>query len=323
MKKTLSSLVLLLSLLSNNAWSQEANIAQRIIHLFDNATVGAVQTVIGASHIAWYAVFEGGADFEIHRDEMTEVTQFSIENSPPFFNGAYSLGLFQIGGYAHDHEGGHAVASATLGPLYLPTVGLSYLFEGHYNSFMEDWADLEAYSNVGYNPMKDMEVGVVKVEADGKKYNAVVFQYSFDQVQSAKRGSLQSDKVYQWFNTNILVPLASKNQDIETVPVVEFDLLKKEVNDIIDNIAIYLGGDQDLRWQIKTSQEYLSYDRNTLLDVAHTKISSWQASYGLIYNLNKKIQLEANAGVGLAYERLELGDGKLILTLDTQESSLV
>ena len=59
---------------------------------------------------------------------MTEVTQFTMENSPPFYNGAYSLGLFQIGGYAHDHEGGHAVASAVIRVhLYLPTVGLSYL----------------------------------------------------------------------------------------------------------------------------------------------------------------------------------------------------
>ncbi|MCP4913379.1 MAG: hypothetical protein GY909_09675 [Oligoflexia bacterium] len=305
--KSLLSIVMLL--VSVSAFSQQkANLAQRIIHLFDNATVGAVQTVIGASHIAWYAVFDGGPDFEIHRDEMTEVTQFTMENSPPFYSGAYSLGLFQIGGYAHDHEGGHAVASAVLGPLYLPTVGLSYLLEGHSSSFMEDWADLEAYANAGYFNMNDVEVGVVQVEADGKKMNAVVFQYSLNQEQHVNSRGLESHKVYQWFNTNVLVPLASKNQDIETIPVVEFDLLKKEVNLVMDNIAIYLSGDQDLRWQIKTTQEYLSVDRNSLLDIAHTKISSWQASYGLIYNLNKSIQFEANAGVGIAYEKLEMGD---------------
>ena len=90
--------------------------------------------------------------------------------------------------------------------------------------------------------MNDVEVGVVQVDADGKKMNAVVFQYSLNQEQHVNSiVVLESHKVYQWFNTNVLVPLSkSKNQDIETIPVVEFDLLKKEVNLVMDNIAIYL-----------------------------------------------------------------------------------
>lgn len=284
---------------------KQSHTAKKVVHLFDNATVGAVQTVIGATHILWYMIFEDGPEFQVHNDESTEVLQMGIENSPPFFSGAYSLGLFQIGGYAHKHEGGHSVASATLGPMYLPTVGLSYLAEGHGGSFIEDWADLEAYSSDGYDVMNSISVTPGKVKVNGESYNVVAFKYSLNEEQSAKSRGLESHKVYKWFNTNVILPLANKNTDIESVPVVEFDLLKKEFNLVVDNIALYLMGDQDLRWQIKTSQEYLSYDENKFLDVVRMKASSWQASYGLIYNLNDQIKFEGNLGFGVAYEQLE------------------
>ncbi|WP_127715935.1 hypothetical protein [Halobacteriovorax sp. HLS] len=290
---------------SSFAKSNKGNTAKKIVHLFDNATVGAVQTVLGASHIVWYMIFDDGPEFQVHNDEETEVIQMGIENSPPFFSGAYSLGLFQVGGYAHKHEGGHSVASATLGPLYLPTVGLSYLAEGHGGSFIEDWADLEAYAGGNYNVMNDFTVSPGKISVNGKDYNVVAFKYSLNEEQNAKGYGLESQKIYRWFNTNVIVPLANKNSDIESVPVVEFDLLKKEFNLIIDNVAIYLAGDQDLRWQIKTSQEYLSYDQNKFHDIVRMKAASWQASYGLIYNINDQIQMDFNVGVGAAVESLK------------------
>ncbi|WP_372654275.1 hypothetical protein [Halobacteriovorax sp.] len=301
-------LSLLVAMLPLNSFAdQKSNTAKKVVHLFDNATVGAVQTVIGATHILWYMIFDSdGALLKVHNNEETEVVQMGIENPPPFFSGAYSLGLFQVGGYAHDHEGGHSVASAVLGPLYLPTVGLSYLAEGHHASFVEGWAELES-SGDGYTVMNDFTVSPGKIEIEGKDYNVVAFKYSLNEEQIAKGYGLESEKVYKWFNTNIMIPLIDKNSDIEAVPVVEFDLLKKELNLIVDNIYLYLGGDQDLKWQIKTSQEYLSYDNNKLLDIVRLKASSWQASYGLIYNLNEQIKFDVNAGVGVAYESMKFG----------------
>ncbi len=298
-------LSLLITLLPLNSFAdQKSNTAKKVVHLFDNATVGAVQTVIGATHILWYMIFDrDGAQLQLHNNEETEVIQMGIENAPPFHSGAYSLGLFQVGGYAHDHEGGHSVASATIGPMYLPTVGLSYLFEGHSNSFVEGWADLES-SGDGYTMMSDFTVSPGQIKIEDKEYNVVAFKYSLNEEQIAKGYGLESEKVYKWFNTNVVIPLVDKRSDIESVPIIEFDLLKKELNLIVDNIYLYLGGEQDLRWQIKTSQEYLSYDHNKILDIVRSKVSSWQASYGLIYNINEQIQFDVNAGVGIAYEQL-------------------
>ena len=55
-----------------------------------------------------------------------------------------SLGMFQTtnsGGDNNEHEGGHAVQSAILGPFYFPAVGLSYLISGFDAGVMEEWAD--------------------------------------------------------------------------------------------------------------------------------------------------------------------------------------
>lgn len=62
MKKIITCLFLVLSSLT---FSQEgpyakrvskASVAQKIVHLIDNSTVGAIQTTIGASHIIMYAI---------------------------------------------------------------------------------------------------------------------------------------------------------------------------------------------------------------------------------------------------------------------------
>lgn len=308
-------IVLMVCLMPFNSFaSSKSNSAKKIIHLVDNATVGAIQTVIGATHIVWYMIFDkNGPEIEIHNDEKSEVMQIGIENPPPFFSGAYSLGLFQVGGYAHDHEGGHSVASATLGPLYLPTVGLSYLAEGPFNAFVEGWADLEAHGE-GYEVINDFSVSPGSIQVDGESYDVIAFKYSLNEEQKTRGYGLESEKVYKWFNTNIMIPIVNKNADIESVPVVEFDLLKKELNLIVDNIYLYLGGDQELRWQIKTSQEYLSYDKNSILDIVRTKAASWQASYGLIYNLNDSVKFDANVGVGMAYESVKFN------SVDKEES---
>jgi hypothetical protein len=60
--------------------------------------------------------------------------------------GKMSLGLFELDNgsgpsFATGHEGGHAVQSAILGPLYIPAVLVTYALSGFDQGFMEDWAD--------------------------------------------------------------------------------------------------------------------------------------------------------------------------------------
>ncbi len=55
-----------------------------------------------------------------------------------------SMGIFETdsgGENSPAHEGGHSVQSAILGPLYFPSIGLSYLISGFYVDKMEVWAD--------------------------------------------------------------------------------------------------------------------------------------------------------------------------------------
>lgn len=104
-------------------------------------------------------------------------------------------------------------------------------------------------------------------------------------------------KKYQWLNANVILPLMQENGSLEDSAIFEIDLLKKETNLVIDNIALYLQGDQELRWQIKTEQLYLHFENNPLLGLANKKALSWQASYGLVYNLGENLKVEVNGGV--------------------------
>lgn len=282
-------------------------VGQKIIHLIDNATVGAIQSVIGASHIVWYLIFDEGPDFAWHNNSESEVVQIEMQNRPPFFNGAYSLGLFQVGGYAKAHEGGHSVQSATLGPMYLPTIGMSYLMEGHGGSFMERWADMEA-SPEGYDILKNIEFGTGTIINNDQRYDVVTIHLSLDQVLHSESNSLDIKKSYQWLNTKVILPLVEKQDDLSKTAIFEIDLLKKETNVVVDNIALYLSGDQELKWQIKTSQQYLHYEQNPLLGLVHKKALSWEVNYGLRYNFGKNLELELNGGVNAGLEGIELSD---------------
>lgn len=313
MKYIILSLLVLSTSLS--AWSQKtaqgtgpykeserANLAQKIIHLLDNSTIGAVQTVLGASHILVFGILNPikGEDFGlgIHNNEKSEVSQIIVDTDA-INAGAYSLGLFQVGNYAVKHEGGHSVASATLGPLYLPMVGLSYLVEGYYNSLFETWADMEADPE-GYMNTSSGQIGLGSTMFNGQRVNVVVMKFSIEQRQMQQYQNIHSDKIFEWANTKIVAPLIEHTGQDKMPFYIEFDLLKKNLNIVVDNLSVYLGADQKLRSVILTEQRYLHIENNQALKQVHFRALDWSAQYGLQYNLGKILTVTPRIGIGLS-----------------------
>lgn len=117
-----------------------------------NLTWGLPNTAVGAILSVVSAAVSPFRSEEIRKSDPFEITrtgsgkQIGV-SSPLIRRSAVSLGLFQL--YSHDqksdaHEGGHAFQSAILGPLYLPSIGLTYLLHGEISpvdSWPEKWAD--------------------------------------------------------------------------------------------------------------------------------------------------------------------------------------
>lgn len=289
----------------------DANIAQRFFHIVDNSTVGVAQTVLGSAHVLVYLVMnpirgERLPKYEIHKNGTGEVRQLVINEIPVGNADAYSLGLIQIGGDYQDHEGGHSVASATLGPLYLPTVGISYLFESYHNSFIETWADLEADPSQYMNTASG-QVGIGSTVVNGVVKDVIVYKFNIEQRQVMDDDTIASDKIYQWINTKIIHPRVKDLSPDQMPTLIEFDLLKKTLNIVIDNISIYLNGDQQIRTSIKTEQRYLHIESNPALKKMHIKALDWKANYGIEYNLANKLHVSPRVGVGMSADAFSNG----------------
>lgn len=279
--------------------SNKANLAQKIIHVLDNSTVSAIQTVLGAGHIVVFGILnpindeDFGLGIHTSDDEVVQV----IVKTDAFKASAYSLGLFQVGDDAHDHEGGHSVASAALGPLYLPTVALSYLLEGHKSRVMERWADLPPTE---YLNTASVQVGLGTTEFQGQTANVIVMKFNIEQRQGQESLTLNSDKVFQWVNTTIVTPLLKNNYHSDLPLLVEFDLVKKRLNLIIDNVDIYLQGDQEIRNNLLTEQRYLQIESIPALRNVHIRALDWSTQYGLQYNLGDFMSITPRVGMGLS-----------------------
>jgi hypothetical protein len=294
------------------AWAQtgpyartsHAHFGQKLVTLIDNSTVGAIQTTIGAAHIIMFAILNpingrGFVKLDMHNNKTSEASQIVIDNKIPWFSGAYSLGLFQVGGAHQDHEGGHAIQSAALGPLYLPAIGLSYMLEGYQNSLFEEWADLEMKAKE-YGLTGDIKVGMGGIQRGHEKLNVLVIQASLDQTQyqTTRRNDLVVHKSLHWLNSTIMAPLVTQmNPSGEQPLLIEIDLLKKNINVIANNQELYLGADQSLRTVIQTEQKYLHLGHHQLLNQAHFQILSWSTEFGFQYNLANKLKVTPKAGV--------------------------
>lgn len=302
----------------------KANVAQKIVHVVDNSTVGAVQTVIGATHVLVFAAMQpipGAKEYGIspkmkpHNNRNSEVTQIRIDSDLPWFYGAYSLGLFQVNSSdgVEDHEGGHSVASAALGPLYLPTVAMSYLMESHGGSFFEEWADLEAEASPFMNTAQ-AQVGLGSTTINGKRRNVLVMKFAIEQRQVMGTDRVKTDKIFQWVNLNVLTPMVKKQSPDSYPTLVEFDLLSKRLNLVAENIDVYLGGDQSLRTDILMEQRYIHIENNPELKRFHMKALDWSVQYGVQYNLGKIVSVTPRVGVGASADIIQKGSGDFLKT---------
>lgn len=124
----------------------------KVLTIIGNLTWGLANTLIGAGAVLVamaVSPFSPYVDFPTFALASSGMQIYvDVTGISPFY-GKMSLGLFELDNgtgyyFASEHEAGHAIQSAILGPLYLPTVLITYaLFGVHYGP-MEQLADLTA-----------------------------------------------------------------------------------------------------------------------------------------------------------------------------------
>jgi hypothetical protein len=120
----------------------------KVLTFIGNLTWGLANTLIGAGIVlATMAVspFTPYVDFPSFAISSSGMQIYVDVTGMTPFPGKLSMGLFELDNglgytYASEHEGGHAIQSAILGPLYLPTVLITYLISGFDEGLMEDLA---------------------------------------------------------------------------------------------------------------------------------------------------------------------------------------
>jgi len=134
---------------------QKYFVLTRLLTVVGNLTWGLCNTLIGAGVVLTTMIVSPFTDaidfpsFAIARNGM----QFYVDVSGMSpIAGKMSLGLFELSNYAglsfaSDHEGGHGIQSAVLGPLYLPTIIADYIISGYSYSLMENLAWQASYAS--------------------------------------------------------------------------------------------------------------------------------------------------------------------------------
>lgn len=130
-------------------------ILTKILTIIGNLTWGLANTLIGAGIVlATMAVspFTPYVDFPTFALSSSGMQIYVDVTGMGPLPGKLSMGLFELDNglgysYASEHEGGHAIQSAILGPLYLPTVLVTYLISGFDQGLMEDLADTASYAS--------------------------------------------------------------------------------------------------------------------------------------------------------------------------------
>jgi hypothetical protein len=120
----------------------------KFLAVVSNLSWGLINTAVGVGIILVAAVaspFSSYVDFPSFQVADNEFQIWVGLRGMVHWDSAFSMGTWIFGGSSMQmsvaHEGGHSFQSAVLGPFYLPMVGVSYLLQGHKDSFMERWAD--------------------------------------------------------------------------------------------------------------------------------------------------------------------------------------
>ena len=315
------------------------NIAQKAIHLTDNTMVGAVQSSLSLLHIP-YSFIDITAigdsmgkrmlKMDTYNSPNSEIVQFVVKGNP-INASAYSLGIGQVTpeGYEfmQDHESGHSVASAVLGPLYIPVVIVSYSGNGGHGGFVEDWADMESAPS-DYSLTHSLQGGLAEIDVNGSKASVLVLSYGLNQTQQqghvGSYGELDSLKIYEWLKTNIGFLKGEQIEDCdcdgEIINNASLSLLEKNVELVVsDSFA----AEKVFNLLVQSTHNYgeLNYDSKKGVEFIPMR---WNANLGVEYVPANGVKLQATAGpiLGSMYRDGEfsfVGGGALNLGVDYKD----
>ncbi len=287
------------------------NLAQKIIHLTDNATLGAVQSTLSMLHIPYSFIDisvigdhsgKRKLKFDSYNSPNSEIVQFILKGNP-INASAYSLGLGQVtpegAEHIEDHEAGHSVASATLGPLYLPVVFITYAGHNWHGGFVEDWADMEANPK-DYSLTQSVRGGFAKINIDGQDKTVLVLNYALIQTQqqsfAGQYSGLDSLKIYNWLKTDIRLSIGEKDDDCDCEQGIfehgSISILEKDFELVVSDDLVTEG-----LWNllIQTTQDYgrLSYTEGKGVEFIPMR---WSGNIGAEYNPVPGLKLQASTG---------------------------
>lgn len=274
-----------------------ATIQRTVVDWVDNLTVGAIQTTFGAGHIVVSVIANPIAGDALPKPRLNNVNQgqqIVIHDTVSFNGVGYSMGLFAIGPVAGGdmavHEAGHSQQSAMLGPLYLPTVLLTYLKDtvsgGCFpfscdNSFIERWADIEQENYAAMSFTKSIRAGFGSIRKDEVTLPLLVLDLVLDERFDDSDTDLRVQKFYEWLKTEIAVPLANTQGKLPLF--FEVDLLKK--SEFVDiDVA------RSLKVRMNFEQHYGHARYSPAIGAIRFDALSYGPGLGLNLPLNGKVQ---------------------------------
>lgn len=272
------------------------------LNWFENLTFGSINTFIGAVDFTVFAVSNVIDGKSIPKLGLNS-QQITVDARPRDGSSAYSVGIFNIGGRAEDHEAGHSHQSAVLGPFYLPTVVLDYETSGYGHSVVERWADLEAKILRRFATTVSVKTGVVFAQRDGQQLPVWMLSVAIEDRGHETSYRAELTKIYEWLKTEIYVP-TSRSADGSQPFSAEFDIVRKTVNFETLPFASTPFGDAGVEFH--TEQRYGTLQFGQTRDLVNEwafSIARWAGFFGMTFNTpdrNVKAFVEAgfNAGVG-------------------------
>lgn len=273
----------------------------------DHFTVGGVNTVIGGGNvlIALIARAVTGEGIRMSVSDSNHGQQVLVKGGSLNWGFDYSLGLFNNGAHAiaAKHEAGHSQQSSTVGPIYLPLVGLDYLIEGNRSgNFVETWANIEARVYDDHSITFPVQVGTGVLDVGGKTVPYLLIRASIDERVDDERRGTRLQKIHEWLRTEITVPAAREGyEESGEIPVgFEIDLLRKTVwagTHIVSNRL------HALDFEVHTRQNYGRAIHTPMLNILHYNALRWASELGLTYEYDDIVRVALSAGGGLS------GDG--------------
>ncbi|MFH1261847.1 MAG: hypothetical protein V1495_00135 [Pseudomonadota bacterium] len=281
-----------------------------VINWIDNLSIGSINTAIGAGNLVVAFVAQPFTDDDV-RISCNGV-QICVRTYALRATAAHSLGLFSFGSSSQDHEAGHSLQSGSLGPLYLPTVGFTYLAHGRIGGYsvVEHWAELEGDALAGarklYQTTSLPQIGFGELRSDDVHVPYLILKFTLDDRLDQEYSDYRLQKTYEWLKTQLLIPVREhiKTNGRKLPMTLETNVLTKTVRlGAGDGWPDHWGNQP--RVALDTEQQYGRVRSDGLLGLTHVNALSWAAKLGFNYIMGKgDTQITAVAGGGISLDRV-------------------